>query len=507
MLSITDPTAFPPCPAPFNLTDYVLTHATGLGDKPALRLVGPNPAEEWSYSALRDIVLRTAAGLRDLGLPDGARVLMRLGNSVDFPICYLATIAAGLVPIPTSAALTTPEVDAITVEITPALIVQGDGIPGPSAPPCPVLDLVGLRGLRRADPMAPVLGDPDRLAYIIYTSGSSGRPRPVAHAHRAIWARRMMRDGWLGLTAHDRLMHAGAFNWTYTLGVGLMDPWATGATAIIPQAGVTPAEMLLHAQHEDVTIIAAVPGVYRQMLKSATLPDLPQLRHVLSAGEKLSPRIAQAWTDRTGTRVYEALGMSECSTFISGSPAKPAPDNSSGYAQPGRLIAVLDDTGTPVPRQTPGVLGIHKSDPGLFLGYADAPDETAAKFIGDWFVTGDMVSMDLDGAITYLGRNDDMMNAGGYRVSPMEVEAAFAPFPGLQAAAAVEVAVKADATVIALFYEADTPLDESALAAHAATTLARYKQPRLYIHRASLPKGGNGKLNRKALRQDWEGPK
>lgn len=504
MLSITEHVPFPPCPAPFNMAAHVLSHADGLGDKAALRLVGPDPSEEWSYSALRDIVLRTAGGLRDLGLSPGARVLMRLGNSVDFPVCYLAAIAADLVPIPTSAALTVPEVDAITTEIRPSLIVQATDVTAPSAAPCPVLSLTDFAALRRSSPIEPVMGDPDRLAYIIYTSGSSGRPRPVAHAHRAVWARRMMHDGWLGLTPHDRLMHVGAFNWTYTLGVGLMDPWAVGASAIIPQAGMPVGDLLAHAAREEVTIIAAAPGVYRQMLKQDTIPDLPRLRHVVSAGEKLSPRIAQAWSDRTGTPVFEALGMSECSTFISGSPSRPAASDSAGFAQPGRRIAVLGPDGTPVPRGSAGVLAIHETDPGLFLGYADAPDETAAKFAGDWFVTGDMVSMAQDGAITYLGRNDDMMNAGGYRVSPLEVETAFASLDGLHAAAAVELTVKADTSVIALFYEADTPLDDGLLTAHAHRTLARYKQPRLFHHVSVLPKGGNGKLNRKALRRDWE---
>ncbi len=78
------------------------------------------------------------------------------------------------------------------------------------------------------------------LATIIYTSGTSGKPSAVMHAHRAIWARRMMFDGWYGLSETDRLLHAGAFNWTFTLGTGLLDPWAAGATALIPAPGTDP---------------------------------------------------------------------------------------------------------------------------------------------------------------------------------------------------------------------------------------------------------------------------
>ncbi len=146
-------------------------------------------------------------------------------------------------------------------------------------------------------------------------------------------------------------------------------------------------------------------------------------------------------------------------------------------------------------------LAVHRSDPGLFLGYLGADGETEARFSGDWFLTGDMVSMADDGAITYLGRDDDMMNAGGYRVSPLEVEAAMAPLAG--DCAAVQVPLKPDVTVIALFHTARVA--EPALQARAQSMLARYKQPRLYIHRKVLPHGANGKINRRALREDWDG--
>jgi acyl-coenzyme A synthetase/AMP-(fatty) acid ligase len=150
-----------------------------------------------------------------------------------------------------------------------------------------------------------------------------------------------------------------------------------------------------------------------------------------------------------------------------------------------------------------GQLAISNRDPGLMLGYWKAEEETKARFSGEWFLTGDMVEMAEDGAITYLGRTDDMMNAGGFRVSPMEVEAALCQHPNLQEVAVAEVRVKADTTVIAAFYSG-TRTDDAALKTYAETRLARYKQPRLYVHMDVLPKGGNGKLNRRALRETWE---
>lgn len=233
----------------------------------------------------------------------------------------------------------------------------------------------------------------------------------------------------------------------------------------------------------------------------AGIPPLPRLRHALAAGESLSPDLRSAWVAATGTDIHEALGMSEISTFISGSPARPAPPGTTGYPQAGRRVAVLDHLGTPVARGEAGVLAIDRRDPGLFLGYLNDQPGTDARYAGEWFVTGDSVAMGDDGAITYLGRADDMLNAGGYRVSPLEVEGAAAGFAGLTDAGVVEHEPRPGVTIIALAYAADAPLDEGALAAHLAERLARYKQPRLFRHLPTLPRTANGKLNRRALRQ------
>ncbi|MFC2967442.1 class I adenylate-forming enzyme family protein [Acidimangrovimonas pyrenivorans] len=503
MLSLFDNGAPAPCPAPFNLAAYVLAEAETVPDRNALQIVRPTGAERWSYGKLAAAVRGTGTGLLALGLSPGDRVLLRLGNTVEFPILFLGAIAAGLVPVPTSSQLTAPEVAKIVAEIGPKLIAAGAGIALPDSPPCPVLDEAALAALRDNAPCDWQMGDPERLAYIIYTSGTSGNSRAVMHAHRAIWARRMMWDGWYGMTGADRILHAGAFNWTYTLGTGLMDPWTLGATALIPGAGVTPAQLPLLLKRFDATIFAAAPGVYRQMLREHPKLDLPKLRHGLSAGEKLPDTVRHAWQQATGTEVHEALGMSECSTFLSAAPGHPAPPGASGYPQQGRRIAVLGPDSAPVEIGTPGTLAVSDRDPGLFLGYLGAEDETRARFRGEWFVTGDTVSMAEDYAVTYLGRDDDMMNAGGYRVSPIEVETVVNRLDGVHESAAVEVTVKADATVIACFYTGEA-LDPAALSTHVAENLARYKQPRIFVHRDSLPKGANGKLLRRALRQDYE---
>lgn len=498
MLSIFDHGAWPPCPTPFNMAAHVLARGEALPDKPALQLLRPTGAERWSYGRLIAAVRGAGSGLLALGLQPGDRVLLRLGNTPRFPVAYLGAIAAGLVPVATSAQATVAEITAMAAQVTPALILADEGIALPEPLPCRVLPAAEIPKWEALPPCDWSMGDPDRLAYIVFTSGTSGRAQAVGHAHRALWARGMMHRGWEGLEPTDRLLHAGAFNWTYTLGTGLLDPWTVGACALIPAEGVQTAQLPLLARRFDVTIFAAVPGIYRQILKS-TLPALPRLRHGLSAGEKLSDTLRQAWRAATGTDLHEALGMSECSTYLSGSPDRPAPSGTAGYPQSGRRLALLAEDGQPVPIGEPGQIAVHRSDPGLFLGYVNDPSETARRYRGDWFLTGDMAVMAENHALTTLGRSDDMMNPGGYRVSPAEVEAALARFPGLTDLAVTEIEVKPGVRIVACFYVTQEGIDEAQLSEFAATQLSRYKQPRDYIRLPSLPRGANGKLNRRAL--------
>lgn len=496
MLSIFDQGAPRPCPTPFNLASHVLRHAADLPDKLALSVLGPDGSDDWTYAALERAVRATGTGLLRTGLHPGQIVLMRLGNNVDFPIAYLGAIAAGLVPVPTSSQLTAPETARMIGDLDPGAILRDPGVACADHPH--QITLETLRAMRTLPPCDWDIGDPERMAYIVYTSGTSGKARAVAHAHRAIWARQMMVDGWYGLRQSDRLCHAGAFNWTYTLGTGLMDPWTIGATALIPQPGTDIAALPALLRRHKATIFAAAPGVYRKMLQDQDALDLPDLRHGLCAGEKLSRALHLAWAKASGTELYEAYGMSECSTFISSSPDHPARGVALGQPQVGRRIAIVGPDG-PVPQGDEGTIAVHRHDPGLMLGYLNAPAESAARMQGDWFLTGDQGAMAVDGQITYLGRDDDMMNAGGYRVSPLEVEAVLSHHPDIDQVGVTDIEIKTDTRIIAAFYSSAAPLDEADLRAYVDDKLARYKQPRAYVHLPELPSGANGKLLRRAL--------
>lgn len=191
--------------------------------------------------------------------------------------------------------------------------------------------------------------------------------------------------------------------------------------------------------------------------------------------------------------------MTEVSTYVSGSPERPAAPGTAGWVQDGRRVAVLGEDGTPVARGEVGVLAVHRSDPGVMLGYLGDAAGTAARYQGDWFVTGDLAEMTAEGAILFRGRADDLMNAGGFRVSPQEVEAAIASCPGVAECAVTEVELKPGVRVIGCFYVSDNPVAEAGLLAHAEAVLARWKQPRLWCRVDALPRSANNKLNRRAL--------
>ena len=502
-VSLVDEAPPPPCPARFNMAAHVL----GSGADPAktaLTVLGAGGAvlERWSYADLDRAIRGTAAGLRAAGLGPGERVALRLANSPAFAILFFGTIAAGGVAVPTSAALTPGEFAVLAEDMTPRLVAVSDGLEVPAPPGADLLtgaDLARLAAHPPGDLADTAADDP---AFLIYTSGTGGRPKGVLHAQRAAHARRMMWQGWYGLGPEDVMLHAGAFNWTYTLGTGLTDPWAAGAATLI-HTGPRDAHVWprLAAAH-GATIFAAVPGIYRQMLRGADrlAQDFAGLRHGLTAGERLPESLAEGWQRCTGKPIHEALGMSEISTYISSSPTAPRRPGTAGRPQPGRRVAVLDEHARPVPVGTPGRLGLSRRDPGLMLGYWNRPEETAASFEGEWFLTGDRAAMDAQGYVTHLGRLDEVMTALGYRVSPQEVEEALATHPAIAEVAVAELPVRGDLSLIAAFVvpEGAWP-GEDALAAHAAARLAEYKRPRLWIAVEALPRTGTGKLMRRDL--------
>ena len=277
-------------------------------------------------------------------------------------------------------------------------------------------------------------------------------------------------------------------------GVGLADTWRVGATAILNAGRRDPEVWPDLARTYAPTVFAAAPAVYRRILKYGNdlRSGFAALRHGVTAGEALAPSIADAWKVETGKPLLEALGMSEVSTYISTSPEHAPEPGIAGWPQPGRQVAVLSDAGAPVPFGEVGMLAVHRSDPGLFLQYWKDERQTRAAMQGDWFLTGDRVSMRRDGAIAYVGRADDQMNAQGYRVDPSEVEAALLACSGVTDCAVRALEVEEGLSVIAawLVPEAGTVLAREKVLKELGARLAAYKCPREVFLVDDLPRTG-----------------
>lgn len=499
-------------PQRFNMARYCLAHAAQtMPEKIGLVVVhDPEGAETevWTYKALDLAVRRVGAGLLAMGLHPGDRLMIRLPNTSTYALLFFGALAAGIVPLPASTQLTQEEAEFLRADCGAAAIALPDQTQ---------MDLGNTRRLSEHDIAALLAHAPgpyaetaaDQPGYLVYTSGTSGSPKGVLHAHRAAWGRRPMYGGWYGMSAEDVVLHAGAFNWTYTLGVGLTDPWANGATAIVytGEKDVTVWPRLM--ERYKATLFAAVPSLYRQILKYCDLRthDLSTLRHGLTAGEALSPSLLAQWQATTGKELYEALGMSECSTYISTGPSMKVRAGSPGKPQPGRSVAILplEAGDQPLPSGETGLLAVHRTDPALMLSYWNRPEEDEAVRRGNWFVGGDLARFDGDGYLWYEGRADDVMNAMGYRVSPQEVEAALSAHPGILDVAVCELKVKADLSVIAAFVVKRGPeeLTPEDISTYAQTHLAAYKCPREVIFIEALPRSANGKILRRELQRRY----
>lgn len=474
---------------------------------------------------------RFAEVLRGLGVGQGERVLIRLPNSLDYPTAFLGTMKTGAISVPTSTLLTAEEVaylakdsgaavlvtdaaawaamsaqmaqnSAVTPNLKYVLLTQLVGeVPTSSAFQVLSLEKALAAVTKTQAAYATRAEDP---AYLVYTSGTTGYPKGVLHAHRALLGRQPAAQYWFHYSdsLQDRIMHSGKFNWTYVLGTGLMDPLYLGKTVIVHEGKNDAQKWLdLIAKHQ-ATIFIGVPTIYRQLLQktSATRADIPSVRHFMSAGEHLSDEVLTQWHERFGLDIYEAVGMSEFSYYLSQSIYRPIRPGSAGFPQPGHAVVLLNpDTREPVATGEEGMISVPASDPGLFLSYWNLPEETAKYKHDGYFFTGDYAKYDEDGYIWFLGRKDDIIKSFGYRVSPYEIERVYKGHPAVADCAAVGEEIEKDKLLVVIYVipkpEANLEADE--LITFGKQHLAAYKTPKTVYLAKEFPRTKNGKILRK----------
>ncbi|MEY3862990.1 MAG: hypothetical protein RIR60_1356 [Pseudomonadota bacterium] len=466
--------------------------------------------------------------LRNSGVAAGDRVLIRLPNSLDYPIAFLGTMKRGAISVPTSTLLTAEEVAYLAKDSTATVLVT-DKAAWPALQGhlsnLPHLKQVFLSGVGEIQPHASLqVSDlsqqlaaishcegnhptaSDDPAYLVYTSGTTGYPKGVLHAHRALIGREPAAKYWFNFAEdqQDRIMHSGKFNWTYVLGTGLMDPLYLGKTVIVHE-GKNDADLWtrLIAKHA-ATIFVGVPTIYRQIIQKSTAAkaDVPSLRHCMSAGEHLSDEVLQQWRGRFGRDIFEAVGMSEFSYYLSQSVFRPIRPGSAGFPQPGHAIQLLNpDTLEAVPLGEEGMICVPDSDPGLFLRYWNLDEETAKYKHDGWFFTGDYARYDDDGYIWFLGRKDDIIKSFGYRVSPYEIERVYKSHPAVADCAAVGEELEKDKLLVVTYVilQPDATVTADELLAFGKQHLAAYKTPKTVYLTKDFPRTKNGKILRKDI--------
>jgi acetyl-CoA synthetase len=469
--------------------------------------------------------------LRDLNVGVGERVLIRLPNSLEYPIAFLGTMKTGAISVPTSTLLTAEEVSylakdsgaSVLVVDAPAwramatqiaenlseipnlkhvLITQLDGDVGTYQGLNAQSLALCMEKVKTCAPAYPTKADDP--AYLVYTSGTTGYPKGVLHAHRALLGRQPAAQYWFNYADNqqDRIMHSGKFNWTYVLGSGLMDPLYLGKTVIVHEGKNDAQKWLDLIQKYQATIFIGVPTIYRQILQKTTASqaDLPSIRHYMSAGEHLSDEVLSQWRERMGIDIYEAVGMSEFSYYLSQSIYRPIRAGSAGFAQPGHQVKLLNpDTLQEVPVGEEGMISIPLDDPGVFLRYWNLDEETAKYKHDGYFFTGDYAKYDEDGYIWFLGRKDDIIKSFGYRVSPYEIERVYKGHPEVADCASVGEELEKDKLLVVIYVipKPGSTVTPDDLLAYGKQHLAAYKSPKTVYLAKDFPRTKNGKILRK----------
>jgi|TARA_B110000967_G_scaffold112402_1_gene115016 acetyl-CoA synthetase len=466
--------------------------------------------------------------IKSLNLIEHSRVLIRIPNCLNYPISFLGTIKSGHIAVPTSTLLTSKEIIYLAKDSKALVLVTDyqtwqDLIPmideltclktvfiSGNYPEKVVIDNITVKELDVELGKIKVFSNnpttlADDPAYLVYTSGTTGYPKGVLHANRALLGRGPASKYWFNFSdSNDRILHTGKFNWTYVLGSALMDPLYHGKTVIVYEGKNDPSAWLNLIKKHRATIFVGVPSIYRQILQKTQgiKKDVETLRHCMSAGEHLSDEIFDQWTARFDLDIYEAVGMSEFSYYISQSIYRPIRPGSAGFPQPGHNIELLDiDTLKPVKTGEEGMICIPNDDPGLFIRYWNLEEETEKHKHRGWFFTGDYARYDKDGYIWFLGRKDDIIKSFGYRVSPYEIERIFKSHPEVSDCAAIGEVVGQDKILVVVYIilNENSQINPNDLVLYGRKNLATYKSPKITYIVNSLPRTKNGKILRKEI--------
>jgi len=479
--------------------------------------------ERRTFAQMLEAAQHCAGGLAALGIGPGQRVGILLPNEPDFFSAYFGVLLIGAVPVPMNVTSPGPEIafflgDTQAAALITAAAVLPAAVEGmKAAPACKHLIVAGTTEklppsalrfdqiLAESDPLVlPTATHPNDEAVVLYTAGTTGRPRGVVLTHFNLYfaAQFVARDFWEVQPGDVMLMVAsGAHIFGQTI---LNVAMVTGAAlSLLPR--FEPEAFLRTIQTDRVTFFAGVPTLAHLMLHSPAVKgfDLSSLRAVMFGGAPLHSQVATQFAQTFGVRLITGYGMTEGvpMVYLTADMFAAAPTGAVGQPAFGTEIRIVDEHDQNV---AVGGLGeIVVRGPQVFREYLNLPEETAQAMRGGWFHTGDVGRLDEQGYLFIVDRLKDMIKRSGYAVSPAEVERALQAHSAVAESAVIGipderlgeeikayVVVRPGATVTA-----------EELIAHCQGQLAAYKYPRQIEFREALPKSPAGKILRRVLRE------
>jgi len=480
--------------------------------------------QKFTFGEIGRELRQAAAFFSALGIRRGDRVLVILQRVPAWWMAMLGLIRLGAVPIPGTPLLTAKDIAyrkkvaavraIITDEAGAAKTGNFNGLrilAGSEAPGWINFE----QGVQQA--VAPPPYEPSRSddpGIIYFTSGTTGDAKMVLHTQASYGLGHRVTGGhWLDLGPRDMVWALADTGWGKTAWSNFFGPWLMGAAVFTldMRSKFDPGVVLKTLEHYPITVFCCPATALRLMVrKDLSAYRFPHLRHCVSAGEALNPPVYEAWKKATGLSMYEGYGQTETVLMVGnfrceGHEIRPG---SMGRAAPGFDLAIVDEDGHEVPRGQAGQLAIRVQPQrplGMFREYWRNPEETASRFIGPWYLTGDTARQDADGYFWFVGRADDVINSSSYRIGPSEVESALQEHPAVLESAVIGVPEELRGEVVKAFivlrdgYAASEQLQHE-IQVHCKRVTAPYKYPRLIEFVDALPKTISGKVRRTELR-------
>jgi benzoate-CoA ligase family protein len=483
----------------------------GLGDRTALI----TSTGALSYASLQRLTDRAALALRARGVEREHRVGLLLADGPGWAATFFGALKLGAVAVPINTRLTPADLGVVLADCRPRVLVadrgvlEGAGVDALALGARAVVDFDAL--VADAVPTGPLLPESvgaDAMAFWLYTSGTTGRPKAAVHCHRTLPAGRHFAE-LLGVSAADRVFATSKLFFAYALGNALLIPLHARARTYLHPGWPDLAEVARVMGEFAPTLFFSVPTVYARLLRS----DLPadtfrSARLCVSAGERLSADLYEAWRARFGVELLDGIGATETVFMVLSNRPGQSRAGTSGLPVPGTEARLLDPEGHPVADGKEGVLWVRT--PSQAAQYYQRLDHSRRTFVGEWFRTGDVYRRDPDGYHVHCGREDDFFKVAGQWVAPAEVESVLLRHPGVLDGGVVGAPeagglIKPFAFVVPRDPAGSPEALEADVRGYLEAALAPHQRPRAIRVVSELPRTATGKLQRFRLRELADG--